>query len=166
MADVDPSATQREVPGSVVAELAAAGFEDAHEIGRGGFGVVYRCTQTSLDRTVAVKVLTADLDEQNRARFLREQRAAGRLTGHPHIVNVLHVDITDHGRPFLVMPYHAQGSLDARIRHDGPLPLEQVLRMGVKMAGAIATAHRLGIGASDLCSCHRSVIGLAARNVP
>jgi non-specific serine/threonine protein kinase len=39
----------------------------------------YRCTQVGLDRTVAVKVLTAELDE-NRERFLREQRAMGRLT--------------------------------------------------------------------------------------
>ena len=145
MTDVDPFATQRAVSGSVTAELAAAGFEDAQEIGRGGFGVVYRCTQAALDRTVAVKVLTADLDEENRARFLREQRAAGRLTGHPNIVNVLHAGVTENGRPFIVMPYHAQGSLDARIRRHGPLPLDEALRLGVKMAGALETAHRLGI---------------------
>ncbi|RZK69869.1 MAG: serine/threonine protein kinase, partial [Rhodococcus sp. (in: high G+C Gram-positive bacteria)] len=145
MTDVDPFATQRDVSGSVTAELAAAGFEDAQEIGRGGFGVVYRCTQAALDRTVAVKVLTADLDEENRARFLREQRAAGRLTGHPNIVNVLHAGVTENGRPFIVMPYHAQGSLDARIRRHGPLPLDEALRLGVKMAGALETAHRLGI---------------------
>ncbi|TQC41838.1 protein kinase [Rhodococcus sp. WS4] len=145
MTDVDPFATQRDVSGSVTAELAAAGFEDAHEIGRGGFGIVYRCTQAALDRTVAVKVLLADLDEWNRARFLREQRAAGRLTGHPNIVNVLHVGVTDNGHPFIVMQYHAQDSLDARIRRRGPLPLEEALRLGVKMAGALETAHRLGI---------------------
>ncbi|QSE87112.1 protein kinase domain-containing protein [Rhodococcus koreensis] len=145
MTGVDPFATQRDVSGSVTAELAAAGFEDAQEIGRGGFGVVYRCTQAALDRTVAVKVLTADLDEENRARFLREQRAAGRLTGHPNIVNVFHAGVTGNGRPFIVMPYHAGGSLDERIRRHGPLPLDEALRLGVKMAGALETAHRLGI---------------------
>ena len=145
MTDVDPFATQRDVSGSVTAELAAAGFEDAQEIGRGGFGVVYRCIQTALDRTVAVKVLTADLDEENRARFLREQRAAGRLTGHPNIVNVLHAGVTENGRPYIVMPYQAQGSLDERIRRHGPLPSDEALRLGVKMAGALETAHRLGI---------------------
>ncbi|BAH51249.1 protein kinase domain-containing protein [Rhodococcus opacus] len=145
MTDVDPFATQRDVSGSVTAELAVAGFEDAQEIGRGGFGIVYRCTQIALDRTVAVKVLTADLDEENRARFLREQRAAGRLTGHPNIVNVLHAGVTENGRPFIVMPYQAQGSLDERIRRHGPLPLDEALRLGVKMAGALETAHRLGI---------------------
>ncbi|WP_016881765.1 MULTISPECIES: protein kinase domain-containing protein [unclassified Rhodococcus (in: high G+C Gram-positive bacteria)] len=145
MTDVDPFATQRDVSGSVTAELAAAGFADAREIGRGGFGVVYRCLQASLDRTVAVKVLTADLDEENRARFLREQHAAGRLTGHPNIVNVLHVGATENGRPFIVMPCFAQDSVDERIRRHGPLPLEEALRLGVKMAGALETAHRLGI---------------------
>ncbi|QZS52689.1 protein kinase domain-containing protein [Rhodococcus opacus] len=145
MTDIDPNATQRDASGSVAADLSAAGFEDAREIGRGGFGVVYRCNQAALDRTVAVKVLTADLDEQNQDRFLREQRAAGRLTGHPNVVNVLHVGVTDNGRPYIVMPYHAQDSLDARIRNRGPLPLDEALRLGVKMAGALETAHRLGI---------------------
>ncbi|KAF0957257.1 protein kinase domain-containing protein [Rhodococcus sp. T7] len=140
----DPFETQR-VATTVTAELSAAGFEDAHEIGRGGFGVVYRCTQPTLDRTVAVKVLTADLDEENRARFFREQRAMGRLTGHPNIVSALHVGTTDSGRPYLVMPYHPQDCLDARIRRHGPLPLEDALRLGVKMAGAVESAHRIGI---------------------
>lgn len=145
MTDADPFATQRDASGSVAAELAAAGLEDAAEIGRGGFGAVYCCRQASLDRVVAVKVLTADLDEDNRARFLREQRAAGRLTGHPNIVHVLHADVTDDGRPYIVMPYYPHGSLDARIRGSGPLGLEEVLRLGVKMAGALETAHRAGV---------------------
>ncbi|MCQ4118317.1 protein kinase domain-containing protein [Rhodococcus tibetensis] len=150
MAAGDPFETQRGVAHTVTAELSAAGFEDAHEIGRGGFGVVYRCVQPALDRIVAVKVLAADLDEENRVRFFREQRAMGRLTGHPHIVSALHVGATDSGRPYIVMPYHSQDSLDVRIRHDGPLPLEVALRFGVKMAGALETAHRLGVLHRDL----------------
>ncbi|SEB34957.1 Protein kinase domain-containing protein [Rhodococcus jostii] len=80
MGEGDPLDTQR-YPPSPAAELGGAGFADVQEIGRGGFGVVYRCTQEDLDRTVAVKVLTVELDEENRARFFREQRAMGRLTG-------------------------------------------------------------------------------------
>ncbi|MDV6268363.1 protein kinase domain-containing protein [Rhodococcus globerulus] len=145
MDENDPLQTRRDVLPFISDELREAGFDDAREIGRGGFGVVYRCTQAGLDRTVAVKVLTADLDEENRARFFREQRAMGRLTGHPNIVGVLQVGTTDTGRPYLVMPYHRQGSVDTKIRENGPLDLEEVLRLGVKMAGALETAHRLGI---------------------
>ncbi|MEV6388869.1 protein kinase domain-containing protein [Nocardia xishanensis] len=145
MGENDPLDTQRAVIPEVTAELGAAGFADAHEIGRGGFGVVYRCTQVALDRTVAIKVLTADLDEGNRERFVREQRAMGRLTGHPNIAEVLEVGTTMSGLPYLVMPYYPQDSLDARIRRHGPLSVEETLRLGVKVAGALETAHRLGI---------------------
>ncbi|WAM12179.1 protein kinase domain-containing protein [Rhodococcus sp. JS3073] len=150
MGEGDPRDTQRYVVPAVVSELSEAGFDDAQEIGRGGFGVVYRCTQAELDRTVAVKVLTVDLDEENRARFFREQRAMGRLTGHPNIVGVLQVGATGSGRPYIVMQYHPQDSLDVRIRRGGPLPLENVLRLGVKIAGAVETAHRLGILHRDI----------------
>jgi non-specific serine/threonine protein kinase len=149
MSDRNLFDTQRDVGPAVVSELSAAGFDDAEEIGRGGFGIVYQCSQAALDRTVAVKVLIADLDE-NRDRFLREQRAMGRLTGHPNIVGVLHVGETASGYPYLVMQYHRRGSLEARIRRVGPLPLEEVLRLGVKMAGALATAHRVGILHRDI----------------
>jgi predicted ATPase len=145
----DPIRTQRDVGSAVVTQFRAAGFDDAYEIGRGGFGIVYRCTQVGLDRTVAIKVLTAELDE-NRDRFLREQRAMGRLTGHPNIVSVLQVGETENGYPYLVMQYHRHGSLEARIRQLGLLPLEEVLRLGVKMAGALETAHRLGIVHRDV----------------
>ncbi|MEV6337123.1 protein kinase [Nocardia vinacea] len=150
MTDDDPLRTRRDSMTPVTAELATAGFEDAVEIGRGGFGVVYRCTQAALDRTVAVKVLTAELDEDNQARFVREQRAMGRLTGHPNIVTVLETGTTDSGQPYLVMPYHPLDSLDAWIRENGPLPLERVLQIGVKIAGALESAHRLGIVHRDV----------------
>lgn len=113
MTDVDPHATRRDLVPNIPAELLEAGFDNVEEIGRGGFGVVYRCVQPSLDRAVAVKVLSTDLDRDNLERFLREQRAMGRLSGHPHIVTVLQVGVLAGGRPFIVMPYHAKNSLDA-----------------------------------------------------
>ncbi|MFI6778119.1 protein kinase [Nocardia sp. NPDC050412] len=145
MGDIDPLKTQRAVSPAVTAELAEAGFTDAEEIGRGGFGVVYRCTQAALDRTVAIKVLTAVLEEGNLQRFVREHRAMGRLTGHPNIVAVLQVGTIASGLPYLVMPYYPQDSLDARIRQHGPLSVPETVRLGVKLAGALEAAHRLGI---------------------
>lgn len=150
MVDEDPLSTRRDVVNSITEELSTAGLGAAEVIGRGGFGVVYRCSQSALDRTVAVKVLTTDLDDVNLARFFREQRAMGRLTGHPNIVNVLQVGATDSGRPYLVMPYCAQGSLEAQIRRNGPLDSAEILRLGVKMAGALETAHAFGIVHRDI----------------
>jgi serine/threonine-protein kinase PknK len=129
----------------ICAELDAADLVNAEEIGRGGFGVVYRCVQRALDRTVAVKVLTADLDDANRERFLREEHAMGRLSGHPNIVDILYVDITSSGRPYIVMPYHARGCLDSLVRDEGPLPWTDAVRIGVKVSGAMEWAHRAGI---------------------
>lgn len=147
--DADSFGTQRDLGSDLVTELRAVGLIDVAEIGRGGFGVVYRSAQPGLDRMVAVKVLTCELEE-NRERFLREQRAMGRLTGHPNIVEVLEVGETATGQPYLVMPYYLQGSLDARIRRDGPLPLEEVLHLGVKLAGALETAHDADIFHRDV----------------
>ncbi|MFE9322626.1 protein kinase [Nocardia sp. NPDC052278] len=146
----DPLRTHRDENIPVAVELGASGFENAEEIGRGGFGVVYRCTQVALDRTVAVKVLTAELDADNQERFFREQQAMGRLTGHPNIVTVLQVGVTARGRPYLVMPYHPLDSLDAWIRRQGTMPTETVLWVGVKIAGALESAHRLGIVHRDV----------------
>src|SRR5246127_2447886 len=145
MAEGDPHATQQALIPGIPAELRSAGFDDVTEVGHGGFGVVYRCTQPSLDRTVAVKVLTSDLDPDNLERFLREQRAMGRLSGHPNIVTILEVGTTSTGRPFIVMPYHAKNSLEALIRRHGPLDWCETLRIGVKLAGALDAAHTAGI---------------------
>ncbi|MGK2321566.1 protein kinase domain-containing protein, partial [Gordonia rhizosphera NBRC 16068] len=142
MAEYDPQMTRRDVVPDVAGDLVDAGFADPVPIGHGGFGAVYRCTQPDLDRTVAVKVLTDHLDEENLERFVREQRAMGRLSGHPNIVNLFEVGSTPGGFPFIVMQYHPHDSLDARIRKHGPLAWPDVLRLGIKVAGALETAHR------------------------
>ncbi|MFC9786323.1 protein kinase [Rhodococcus sp. NPDC127528] len=145
MAEVDPLATQRGAAVDIAAELAVDGYSDAQEIAHGGFGVVYRCEQKPLDRTVAVKVLTADLSEENFERFVEEQHAMGRLSEHPNIVTILHAGATESGRPYLVMPYHRQESLETHLRRHGPIGWADALRLGVKIAGALAAAHRIDI---------------------
>ena len=129
---------------AVAVDLEQAGFTDAVEVGRGGFGVVYRCTQAALNRTVAVKLLHTDLDTVSRERFIREGRAMGGLSGHPNVVDVLQVGVTYGGRPFIVMPFQALDSLSQRVRREGPLTWQEALRMGVRIAGALECAHRVG----------------------
>jgi serine/threonine-protein kinase PknK len=125
-------------------ELAAAGFEDARQVARGGAGVIYRCYETALGRNVAVKVLPSHFDDESRERFLREGYAMGSLSGHPNIVNILRVGVTPSGKPYIVMPYHAEDSLAVRLRREGPSPWPEALRVGVKLCGALETAHKTG----------------------
>ena len=132
------------VPSVLAAELAAAGFEDARQVARGGAGVVYCCYETALGRNVAVKVLPSHFDEESRERFLREGYAMGGLSGHPNIVNILRVGVTPSGRPYIVMPYYAADSLAVRLRREGSIPWPEALRIGVKLCGALETAHKTG----------------------
>ena len=57
---------------------------------------------------------------------------------------MLQVGTTDSGRPYIVMPYHAKDSLEALIRRHGPLDWSEALSIGVKLAGALDAAHRIG----------------------
>ncbi|RKM64917.1 protein kinase [Rhodococcus opacus] len=147
MAGDESERTQRRADESdVVSELRSEGFEVDDEAGRGGFGVVYRCRQPALDRVVAVKVLSADSDDPvDRVRFLREQQAMGRVSGHPNIVHVLQAGITEAGRPYIVMPFHRRDSLETWIGAHGALSVAEALAVGVKMSGALETAHRAGV---------------------
>ncbi|WP_322857561.1 Kelch repeat-containing protein [Mycobacterium shigaense] len=134
----------------LAAELAAAGFENARQVGRGGAGVVFRCFETALGRNVAIKVLPSHFDDESRERFLREGYAMGGLSGHPNILNILRVGITPSGRPYIVMPYCAEDSLAVRLRREGPIPWPEAMRIGVKLCGALETAHRTGILHRDI----------------
>ena len=139
----DPGVTAGGRP-AIVVDLARAGFTDAVEVGRGGFGVVFRCTQEALNRTVAVKLLHTDLDTVSRERFFREGRAMGGLSGHPNVVDVLQVGVTHSGRPYIVMPFQSLDSLAVRVRREGPIQWQEATRMGVRLAGALECAHRVG----------------------
>lgn len=146
MAETEPEDTQRVAKNlTIEAELDDEGFERAEEIGRGGFGMVFSCFQVALERTVAVKVLSSDFDDASRSRFLREQRAMAQLSGHPNVVEVLHAAITLRGRPYIVMPYHPHGSLSGYLKQHGPVAWPEAVSIGVKLAGALESSHRLGI---------------------
>jgi len=131
--------------------FAVPGFVDLELIGRGGFSTVYRAHQTAMQRTVALKVLDADLvDDRDRRRFTRECQAAGQLTGHPHVVTVFDANVTRDGRAYIVMEFCEHGSLATRLKTACPLPLAEALATGVKLCGALAAAHAAGIVHRDV----------------
>lgn len=119
------------------------GYRDFELLGRGGFAAVYQARQEAYDRLVAVKVLDVGIsDEELRRRVDRERAAAGRLTGHPNIVTVLDSGFLDDGRPFLAMALCPGGSVADQLARHGPLPVADVLRIGIKIGGALHTAHQ------------------------
>ncbi len=124
----------------------ADGYAITELLGRGGSSSVYRAHQEAFDRDVAIKVLEVDpRDEDVRRRFVRECSAAGRVSAHPNIVTILDSGVTQDGRPFLATELCPGGSLAQRCRSGGPMSVAEVLRIGVKLSGAAATAHAAGI---------------------
>jgi Tol biopolymer transport system component len=124
-------------------------YEIQSPLGAGGMGEVYRARDTRLDRIVAIKVLPSHLssDPERRERFEREAKAISALN-HPHICT-LH-DIGREGETdFLVMELVEGQTLAARLEK-GPLPSEQVLRLGIEISDALDKAHHLGIIHRDL----------------
>ena len=81
------------------------GYSGLTEIGRGGFGIVYRALQLEFNRTVALKILTGAFDDAARGRFDRERAAVGSLSGHPNVVTVYAAGLTTDGRPYIAMEY-------------------------------------------------------------
>src|SRR5262245_33685423 len=114
------------------------------EIGKGGMGVVYKAEDTKLHRTVAIKVLSADLvgDEKARTRFMREARAASSID-HPNICTVFEINDVD-GVLFFVMPY-VEGRTLKKAIGGRSLPLDQALEFSLQLTDALAEAHRRNV---------------------
>jgi serine/threonine protein kinase/WD40 repeat protein len=125
-------------------------YEVVEVIGRGGMGVVLKGLDPSLKRFVAIKVLAPELatSATARRRFAREGRAAAAI-GHDHIVAIHAVD-TSGGLPYLVMQYVSGKSLQDLIDGKGPLPVEEIVRIGMQAARGLAAAHGVGLIHRDI----------------
>ena len=118
-------------------------------VGRGGMGTVYRATDPTLGRDVALKVLPPEFaaDPERIERFRREARALAALN-HPNIVTIYSVE-QDGDTNFLTMELVNGRSLDTIIDGRG-LPIERVMQLGTTIAAALAAAHEKGIVHRDL----------------
>ena len=125
-------------------------YELGPEIGRGGMGVVYRATDLSLQRDVAVKVLPPELSYRTdlRERFTREAQLAGGLS-HPHIVPIYDVG-EGHGLVWYEMALIDGESVRARVEREGPLTEPQTRRIIREVAWALGYAHARGIIHRDI----------------
>ena len=136
------------------------------ELGRGGMGIVYRATDTKLNRSVAVKILpsAALSSDDDRARFFREAQAAAQLH-HPNIATVFGIDeAVPHAegaepapggerRPFIAMEYIEGETLHDRVR-TGPLKLTEAVSIAVQVAEALKAAHAKSIVHRDIKSAN------------
>ena len=124
-------------------------YRITEKLGEGGMGVVYKAEDTKLERTVALKFLAAHLlnDEEAKARFLREAKAAAGLH-HPNICPVYEIGESE-GRTFLSMAFIEGESLEARIEQ-GPLPLKDALDIGRQIAEGLEAAHEKGVVHRDI----------------
>lgn len=120
-------------------------------LGSGGFATVYRSWQLAVGREVAVKIDNRVLlSERDQRRFFREVTAAGRLSGHPHVIDVYDAGTLGDGRPYLVMELCPAGSLNDLLRRHGPMAAAQLRDIGIKIADALAAAHLAGVLHRDI----------------
>ncbi|GAB2830562.1 serine/threonine-protein kinase [Microbacterium insulae] len=118
-------------------------------LGSGGFADVFLYEQDMPRRNVAVKVLPSDVrDPELRRMFNAEADVLAHLSAHPAIVTVYQAGISADGRPYIVMEY-CPGSLAQRYRIER-MPVDEVLAIGVRMAGALESAHRAGLVHRDV----------------
>ena len=139
--------------GDAVAERLRAALGQRYrierELGEGGMAVVFLAHDLKHDRQVAVKVLRPELAAfLGGERFLREIHIAAQLN-HPHILP-LHDSGDADGLLFYVMPYVEGDSLRGRLVRQGPLPLEEAVRIASEVADGLAYAHDLGVIHRDI----------------
>jgi serine/threonine protein kinase/DNA-binding winged helix-turn-helix (wHTH) protein/Tfp pilus assembly protein PilF len=151
--DADPITLRTEPQPAVLTGRTVSHYRVLDVIGGGGMGVVYRAEDLKLGRRVALKFLPEDLGSDSHAleRFSREARAASSLD-HPNICSIF--EFGDHeGRPFIVMQLLEGETLRDRLAKNEnrkPLPLEELLKIGIQVSEGLQAAHELGIIHRDI----------------
>ena len=138
-------------PDGLVGKVIDDRFEVKRLLGRGGMGSVYLAHQRSVDRLVALKVMKADLleDQAQVKRFILEARAASRLTNN-HTITIYDFGKSADGVPYIAMEYLRGLSLRDHLKQEGSLPVDDVVRITSEIAESLAEAHEHGIVHRDL----------------
>jgi serine/threonine protein kinase len=125
-------------------------FTDVELIGAGGMGTVYRAFDPSMNRVVALKVMSVPLGAPEQLkRFMREAHALSRLE-HTNIIKVYRVGQNDAMQPYMVLEYVDGQSLDLIIEREGALAVDRALPLFKQLASALACAHAQGIVHRDV----------------
>ena len=140
-------ATADLVPGMVV----RGKYEILEKIGAGGMAAVYRVRHLAFGEIRAMKVVAAKLcDDEGFLKRFRTEAVVTRRLQHPNAVHVDDLDVTEDGRPFIVME-HVQGrNLREVIREEGAFDVARAVAIGRQVASALGAAHALGITHRDI----------------
>ena len=143
----DPRSSHPPAPKPFAAGRRVGDYEIIGELGRGGMGVVYRARQITLNRVVALKMLTGHYGPDELTRFLAEAETAAGLH-HTNIIQIYEVGEFD-GAPFYSMEYVESGSLADRLRN-GPMDDREAAQLLISVARALHFAHRNEIVHRDM----------------
>jgi hypothetical protein len=125
------------------------GYDNPELIAHGTTALVFRALQRRLNRLVAIKVITVDTGATP-ANAARELATTVALSSQPHIVSIIDTGVTDDDRPYIVMEYCEDGSYAQILRQQGPLPIDDVIEVGIKIGEALHAAHQAGIVHRDV----------------
>jgi ABC-type branched-subunit amino acid transport system substrate-binding protein/DNA-binding beta-propeller fold protein YncE len=147
---VDSPASGTHQEGAFAPGTTFAGYRIDALVGRGGMGVVYRATDRSLERPVALKLITPELagDNRFRERFLREPRLAASLD-HPNVIPIYEAGERD-GQLYLAMRFVEGSDLKTLLEDEGKLAPERALKILAQIAGALDAAHRRALVHRDV----------------
>ncbi|HEV7502375.1 MAG TPA: protein kinase, partial [Vicinamibacteria bacterium] len=140
-------ATADLVPGMVL----RGKYEVLDKVGEGGMATVYRAKHLAFGEVRAIKVVSARLcDDEGLLNRFRTEAVVTRRLQHPNAVRVDDLDVTEDGRPFIVMEHVKGRNLREVIREEGAIPVARAAEIGRQVASALGAAHALGITHRDI----------------
>ena len=148
--DIVASSIDPLLPQSIKNEVLPGGYQIDQALGRGGYGAVYAGADLNLDRPVAIKLFTRDMDSQAAQRFRDEGRLLAKLQ-HPNIIQVYAFNYSEYLCPFLVMERFGDGSLKDYLNQEQTLlTLETSVHIIAQLLDALSAAHQIGVVHRDI----------------